>query len=90
MSDGPDFSDRESSIIGQMLKAERTLPDDFWHVPALQELACILARYEAIMTDEHCATVIGVGALLARDGKTEMKADIQARIAIANARSPRP
>ena len=82
---GGDFTDRESSIIGKMMKAERTLPDDFWHVPAVQELACVLARYEAIMTDEHCALVIGCGALLARHGKVEMKAEIEARMALARA-----
>jgi len=79
------FSDRESGIIGQMMKAERTLPDDFWHVPAVQELACVLARYEAIMRDEDCATVVGVGALLARHGKVEMAAEIQARVQLAKA-----
>lgn len=85
-----DFSDKESRLIGQMMKAERTLPDDFWNVPAVQELACILARYDGVMTDADCATVIGIGALLVRNGKSEMMADIQARMAIANAARKRP
>jgi len=85
-----DFSDRECQIIGQMMKAEKTLPDDFWHVAAVQELACVLARYEAVMTDEHCATIIGIAAMLVRHGKVEMMAEIQAIMAIGKARSIRP
>lgn len=80
-----DFSEKESRIIGQMMRAERSLPEDFWYVPAVQELACVLARYDAWMSDEDCATVIGVGALLARHGKAEMTAEIQARLALARA-----
>lgn len=82
---GPDFSEEEIRIIGLMAKAEKALPDDFWHVAALQELACVLARYSAIMTEEHCAAVIGCGAMLMRHGKREMMAEIQARMALAKA-----
>lgn len=79
-----DFTDRETSLIGQMVKAERTLPDDFWHVAAAQELACVLARYEAVMTDADCAVVLGVGAMLVRHGKSEMSAEIQAAVMLSN------
>jgi hypothetical protein len=83
-----DFTDEESRIIGLMMKAEKSLPDDFWHVAAVQELACVLARYQAIMTDEHCATLVGVGAMLCRHGNEEMKAEIQAKMLLASIAPP--
>lgn len=89
MDDALDFTDHESRVIGQMMKAERSLPDEFWHVPAVQELACILAKYGPLMTGKDYATVVGCGALLVRHGKAEMSADIHARMALARAREPR-
>lgn len=88
MTETLDFTDKETRIIGQMMKAERTLPDDFWHTAAVQELAVIVARYDAIMTDEHCAALIGIGAMLVRHGKREMVAEIQAKLALAKAGGP--
>jgi hypothetical protein len=85
--DSLDFTDEESRLIGKMLKAERTLPEDFFHVPAVQELACILGRYGAVMTAQDQAAIIACGALLARHGKREMMAEIEARMALARARN---
>ena len=80
-----DFTPRESQLIGAIMQAERSLPDEFWHVPAVQELACVVAAYEAVMSADHIASLIGCGALLARHGNAEMKAEIMAKLAIARA-----
>lgn len=85
-SDGLDFTPEESRIIGQMVKAERSMPDEFWHIAAMQELASVLARYQAVMSDADCAAVIGCGAMLVRHGKREMTAEIEMRMAIARAK----
>ena len=39
------------------------------------------------VTDAECGTLIGVGAIIARIGKTEMKAEIEAIMAIGRARA---
>lgn len=86
---GPDFTDLEQHMISQIMRAERTLPDDFWAVAAVQELACLLAKLEPMLADKHMATLIGIGAFVARQGKAEMSAEIGAIMAIARAREPR-
>lgn len=86
---GLDFTDRESQIIGMMLKAGREMPDEFWCVPAVQSLAVHLAKFEALMTEEEAATIVGIGAMLSRQGNAEMKAEIQAIMALGRARTRR-
>ena len=85
MTAPPDFTPAELHMIGQIMKAERTLPDDFWSVAAVQELACLLAKLEPLLTDEQTATLIGIGAFVARQGKAEMTAQIQAAFALRRA-----
>lgn len=80
-----DFTNHELSLIGQIMEAERTMPDDFWHVAAVQELACVIAKFEAVMTDAEFVTLIGIGAMLARHGKREMAAEIEMKIALCRA-----
>lgn len=80
-----DFNDAELHAISLMQKARKTLPDDFWLVAAMQELACLYAKIEPLLTDPQKATIIGCGAIMCREAEREMKADIQARIAIARA-----
>ena len=41
-----DFAPAELHMISQIMMAEKTLPDDFWAVAAVQELACLLAGLE--------------------------------------------
>lgn len=72
-----DFTDVESHMIGQMVKAERTLPDDFWCDAAVQELACLAVKLEPLLNEMQLATLVGCGALLVRHGKPEMMAQIQ-------------
>lgn len=79
--------DSDCQIIGQILRARKTLPDDFWGVAAVQEMASFIARNESVLSDEDYAILIGIGAIIANQADVEMKADIQARIAIAKARS---
>lgn len=81
-----DFSDHESRIIGMMLKASKTLPDDMWAVAAVQNLACLYAKIEALLSDEDRAMLIGIGGYIAHLGKAEIEADIQARMVIARAK----
>lgn len=80
-----DFTDAEQHMIGQIMKAERSLPDDFWCVAAVQELACLLVKIEPLLPDETMATLVGIGAFIARQGKAEMMAEIEAKIAIGRA-----
>ncbi len=80
-----DFAPAELHAIGLMQRAAKTLPDDFWLVAAMQELACLYAKIEPLLTDEQRGIIIGCGAIMARESLNEMKADIQARMAIARA-----
>lgn len=81
-----DFSPVELNMISQIMKAERNLPDEFWAVAAVQELACLLVKLEPLLSDKQMATLLGVGAFVARVGKLEMSAEIQMKMAIARAR----
>ena len=83
-----EFSAPELYMIGQIMKAEKTLPDDFWAVAAVQELACLLAKLEPLLSDAQMATLLGVGAFVARQGKAEMSAEIHMRMALSRARNP--
>jgi hypothetical protein len=80
-----DFEPAELHAIGLMQRARKTLPDDFWLVAGFQELACLYARIEPLLTDAQKQTLIGCGALMAKESEKEMKSDILARIAIARA-----
>ena len=84
MSEG-DFSAPELHAISLFHRARKTLPDDFWLVAGMQELACLYARIEPLLTEVQRATMIGCGALMAREAESEMRAQIAAAIAIANA-----
>jgi hypothetical protein len=77
-------------MIGKMIAASRTLTDEFYLVPAMQELAAFIARNEALLLDDDLATLIGIGAVLIRESRAELSAQIQATMAIANARSAPP
>lgn len=84
---GREFDRAELHMISQIMKAEKTLPDDFWAVAAVQELACLLAKLEPLLPDSAMATLIGVGAFVARQGKREFAAEIEAIMAIGRAQS---
>lgn len=83
-----EFSAPELHMISQIMRAEKTLPDDFWAVAAVQELACLLAKLEPLLSNAQMATLLGVGAFVARQGKAEMSAEIQMRMALARAKEP--
>ena len=82
-----DFEPAELHAIGLMQRARKTLPEDFWLVAGLQELACLYAKIEPLLTDEQRATLIGCGALMARESEKEMMAGIQAKMAIGRAQN---
>lgn len=82
-----DFAPAELHAINLMRRASKTLPDDMWLVAGMQELACLYAKIEPLLTDEMKATMIGAGALMAREAEREMKAGIQAFVAIEKARN---
>lgn len=83
-----EFDPVELNMISQIMKAEKVMPDEYWCVEAVQELACILAKIEPLLPNEMMATLIGIGACLARQGKVEMTAGIHAAMAISRARYP--
>ena len=79
-----DFTPAELAAIGAMTTASRALPEDFLSVPAVQELACLFAKIEPLLTDDQKATIIGCGAMLVHYGKEETIAGIQAALALRN------
>jgi len=82
-----DFTDAELHMISQIMKAEKTMPDEFWAVPAVQTLACLLVEIRPLISRTQWATLIAIGALIARQGNAELSAEIQASLAIARARA---
>lgn len=78
-----DFSQAEERAIGMMMRASKTLPDDFWAVAAVQTLACLFVKIEPLLTDEQAAELIGIGGYIAASGKEEMKAEIAMRMGLA-------
>ena len=81
-----DFTPEEQGVISLMLRASRTLPDEMWAVAAVQNLACLYSKINGLLTDEDRAMLIGIGGYIAFQGRAEMEADIQARMARARAR----
>ena len=81
-----EFDPVELHMIAQIMKAERSLPDDMWAVAAGQELACLLAKLEPLLPDSAMATLIGIGAFVARQGKAEMTAGVHAAMLGAKVR----
>lgn len=80
-----DFNRAELAAISAMTRASKTLPDDFLSVPAVQELACLFAKIEPLLTDGQKATVIACGAMLVHYGKAETIAGIHAALALQRA-----
>jgi len=82
-----DFTPEELHALSLIGRARKSLPDDeFWGVAGVQNLAGIYARYRHVMTEEDQAILIGVGACLRSYADAEMKAGIQAAMAIGRAR----
>lgn len=88
MGDALDFTDAESRMIGAILKASRTVPDDMMCVEMVQELACLICKLEPLLTSRQMATLMGCAAFIAREGNKEMKAGIEAAMFIARIRNP--
>lgn len=81
-----EFDPVELHMISRIMKAEKIMPDEFWCVEAVQELACILVKIEPLLPDSMMARLLGIGACLARQGKVEMTAGIHTAMAIQRAR----
>lgn len=86
MDANDDFNPAELAAISAMSRASRKLPDDFLSVGAVQELACLYAKIEPLLTDMQKATVIGCGAMLMHYGKAETIAGIHAAMALHRAK----
>ena len=82
-----DFSPAERHALGLMAQAAQTLPDDFWLLAGVQELACLYAQIEPLLTQQQRAVIIGVGALIANEAGREMAAENDAKLALARAAS---
>lgn len=85
-----DFTDAELSAMKLMRQAARTMPDDVFAVGALQEMACLYAKIEPLLSDDMKATFIGAGAYVAQQAEAEMKAQIMAFTKLAELRNPPP
>lgn len=81
-----DFTSAELHWISAMQRASRALQDDFLSVPAVQELACLMAKIEPLLSETQKVTVLTCGAMLVHYGKAETIAGIQAAMAIQSAR----
>lgn len=85
-----DFTEAELATIKAMGRASVTLPDDFFGVAAVQELAVLITAIRDKLTDEQAAMLIGIGAYLMEVTRDETIAGIEAAIAIQKARSAHP
>lgn len=85
--DENEFTSEELEALSLIGRARQTLPvDEFWGVAAVQNLAGIYARYKDVMTEDDRAVLIGCGAALRSYADGELKAQVQAMLAIAKAR----
>jgi hypothetical protein len=83
-----DFCPATIRNIARMQGMAKALPEDFMFVGAMQNLAQFIALYEDVLDDDQMAVLLGCGALLIREGEKEMRAEIQAMMALAKARKP--
>ncbi len=74
-------------MIIQIMRAEKCLPDDFWCIAMVQELACLMAKIEPLLADSQMATLLGCVAFIARQGKVEMAAAIETTMLFGRIRS---
>ena len=86
MGEGLDFTKAESRMIGAIMKASRTVPDEIMCVEMVQELACLMCKVEPLLTSHQMATLMGCAAFIAREGNKEMKAQIDAAMLMARIR----
>jgi hypothetical protein len=63
---GPEFQPAELAAISMMMRASNDLPDEMWAVAAVQNLACLYAKIEPLLTEVDKAILIGVGGWIAR------------------------
>lgn len=68
-----------------MRKAGRQAPD-LCAVAALQEFAGLYLKVEPLLTEAMKATMFGAGVYIAAQAEREMAAQVQAIVAISNAR----
>ena len=82
------FEPAELHAIGMMASASKDLPEDFLSVEAAQELACLYAKIEPLLSDEQKGIIIGCGGILFHHGKDEFLAGLQASIILHKVGSP--
>jgi len=70
------------AIISQITRAAKSMPDDFFVVPAVQQLAATMAQIESRLSIDEMSDLLAIGAVLANAGKAETTAGIQAALAI--------
>jgi hypothetical protein len=81
-----ELSDGALRNIGLMQRMSRTLPEDFFMVAAVQELAQLAHDLKPFLKGDQEATLLGIGALMIREGRDEAIAGIQAALAIQSLR----
>jgi hypothetical protein len=72
--------------IGLMQRMARTLPEDFFMVAAVQDLAQLAHELKPFFKGDQEATLLGIGALMIREGRAEALAGIQAALALQSLR----
>lgn len=72
-------------VIKEMRMAAKMLDDDIFMVGAVQNLAEVIGRNRRSLSSEDEAILLGVGAVFMKASEIEMKAQIQAFMAISKA-----
>ena len=80
-----DFSPGALRNINFMVSMSKEVPEDFFMIPAMQEIATLVDRNEDTLLDADKAVLLGIGALLIREGRKEMVAGLQAAFALRRA-----
>ena len=80
-----EFDDATLAIIGLMVRAAKDLPEEFWMITAMQCLAEVTAHNRDVLLASDISILVGVGAVLIREGKAETMAGFQAMMALQKA-----
>jgi hypothetical protein len=70
----------------EIQRAEHALPkDEIWAVDATQTLAELILDLNGLLTPERRALLIGVAAMISREGTREIMAALQAELVLRRA-----
>jgi hypothetical protein len=75
-----------STLMSEIQRTERLLPrDEIWAVAATQVLGELILDLDGHITPERRALLIGVAAMIAREGNREIMASLHADLVLRQA-----